>query len=349
MRKQLRDNKNCLNCGATVDDRFCPRCGQENIVIEESLGHLISHFFQDFTHYDSKFLLTIKALLGRPGLLTREYLAGKRASYLHPIRLYIFVSFIYFLLLLSVQHTGTRVEEEIIRTASQATRQQITDSLRNWLRGHHYMNAKGMVKDTLASSLFTIVQGSPNSFRPIPEYVIIGNITYKDLLAFDSLQKTLPPGERKKGPIPWLYGRWLAGINHYGDGIIPLVEERTQHFVPKMMFLLLPLFALLLKLFYNKKKYFYVDHAIFSLHYHAAVFLIFLFFAMLGLVFPSGSNFFGLVQFFIALVYLIAALRKVYCQSLPVSILKGVALALLYSIFILLGYAVLAISALTFT
>jgi hypothetical protein len=108
------------------------------------------------------------------------------------------------------------------------------------------------------------------------------------------------------------------------------------------------LFALLLKIFYDKKKYFYVDHAIFSLHYHSAVFFIFLAFAMLGLILPSLSKYFGLIQFLVALVYLIVALRKVYCQSLTVSILKAAALVILYCIFILLGYALLAMSALTF-
>jgi hypothetical protein len=90
------------------------------------------------------------------------------------------------------------------------------------------------------------------------------------------------------------------------------------------------------------------DHAIFSLHYHSAVFLLFLAFGMLGLFFPSLSNYFGLIEFFVALVYMIVALRRVYCQSLLVSILKAAALAILYCIFILLGYAVLALSALTF-
>jgi hypothetical protein len=348
MTQHLRSEKTCLNCGARVDDQFCPGCGQKNILVKESFGHLIGHFFQDLTHYDSKFFLTIKNLLVRPGLLTREYLAGKRASYLHPVRLYIFVSFFYFLLVLSLQHTGPKVEEQMAGMVSQSTRQEITDSMRSWLKAHKNMDSRGVIKDSVARNLLAIAQASPNSYKLPPDYVIIGGITYKDLLLFDSTQKALSPDKREKGLIPWLYNRWMTNINHYGNGITSLVAAQTQHFVPKMMFLLLPLFALLLKLFYRKNKYYYVDHAIFSLHYHSASFVIFLVFTILGLIFASLSNYFGLIQGFFAIVYLVVAIYEVYRQSLLISILKTAALVIIYCIFILLGYALLAMSSLTF-
>jgi Protein of unknown function (DUF3667) len=348
MTQHLRTDKTCLNCGASVDGQFCPNCGQKNVPVRESFGHLIGHFFQDLTHYDSKFFLTIRNLLVRPGFLTREYLAGKRASYLHPVRLYIFVSFLYFLLLLSFQHSGRRVEEQMAGMVSQSTRQQITDSMRSWLNAHRYMDSKGVIKDSIAGSLFSIARASPNSNKLPLDYVIVGGFTYKHLLVFDSAQKALPPDKREKGLKPWLYKRWMATINRYGNGITPLLEEKTQHFVPKMMFLLLPLFALLLKLLYRINKYYYVDHAIFSLHFHSAVFIIFLVFTIMGLVISSLSNYFGLIQLFVALVYLVVAIHKFYRQSLLISILKAATLAIIYSIFILLGYAFIAMSALTF-
>src|SRR5450631_3113208 len=97
MNPHLRSEKNCLNCGAYVEERYCTRCGQENVEIKESFGHLISHFLSDLMHYDSKLLTTLKDLLFKPGFLTKEYLAGRRTRYLHPIRMYVFVSLLYFL------------------------------------------------------------------------------------------------------------------------------------------------------------------------------------------------------------------------------------------------------------
>src|SRR5476651_1345786 len=95
----LRHDKTCLNCGTEVQERFCTHCGQENTEPKESFGHLLRHFFADVTHYDSQFFTTLKYLIFRPGFLTVQYNAGKRLSYLNPIRMYIFISAVFFLVL----------------------------------------------------------------------------------------------------------------------------------------------------------------------------------------------------------------------------------------------------------
>jgi hypothetical protein len=82
----LRKEKTCLNCGYPVHDKYCSHCGQLNAEPRQSFGHLLKHFFSDVTHWDSQFLTTIKDLIIKPGFLTREYEAGKRSSYLDPIR-----------------------------------------------------------------------------------------------------------------------------------------------------------------------------------------------------------------------------------------------------------------------
>jgi hypothetical protein len=129
MNHHLRQDKTCLNCGANVEERYCPRCGQENLEPKESFGRLISHFFSDLTHYDSKLFITVKNLLGKPGFLTKEYLAGKRLHYLHPIRIYVFVSFLYFLMILGFNTHKNEMDASIAKNASQVVRSRIMDSL----------------------------------------------------------------------------------------------------------------------------------------------------------------------------------------------------------------------------
>jgi hypothetical protein len=94
---KLRKEKNCLNCNAEVSARYCSYCGQENIEPEESFWQLCIHFVADLFHYDGKFFRTIRYLLLKPAFVTREYIRGRRASYLHPIRLYIFTSAVFFI------------------------------------------------------------------------------------------------------------------------------------------------------------------------------------------------------------------------------------------------------------
>lgn len=98
MSHHLRKEKNCLNCGTLVEERFCTHCGQENTVPRESFGYIMMHFVTDYLHLDHKFFGAIKSLLFKPGFLTAEYNAGRRARYVHPFRLYIFISIFYFLL-----------------------------------------------------------------------------------------------------------------------------------------------------------------------------------------------------------------------------------------------------------
>ena len=96
-----REEKNCLNCGTAVAGRYCQVCGQENTEPKETLWSLISHFFNDITHFDGKFFSTVKYLIRKPGFLTAEYFKGRRASYLHPIRMYVFTSAFFFLVFFS--------------------------------------------------------------------------------------------------------------------------------------------------------------------------------------------------------------------------------------------------------
>ncbi len=99
-----RKEKNCLNCGTTVVGKYCHNCGQENVDPKESVWQLLSHFFSDITHFDGKFFSTLKDLLFKPGFLSKEYMNGRRARYLNPIRMYLFTSFIFFLVFFSSFH-----------------------------------------------------------------------------------------------------------------------------------------------------------------------------------------------------------------------------------------------------
>jgi hypothetical protein len=90
--------KTCLNCENTFDGsfRFCPYCGQENKEIRLGFKYLVGDFLAGSFNIDSKFFLSFKYLIKKPAFLTREFLKGKRASYLSPLRIYLLVSLVYF-------------------------------------------------------------------------------------------------------------------------------------------------------------------------------------------------------------------------------------------------------------
>jgi hypothetical protein len=98
---KLRKESDCLNCGTIVSGNYCQNCGQENIEVKESFFQIVYHFIEDITHFDGKLIKTLKYLITKPGFLTEAYVAGKRATYIHPIRMYIFISAVFFLFIFS--------------------------------------------------------------------------------------------------------------------------------------------------------------------------------------------------------------------------------------------------------
>jgi hypothetical protein len=89
----------CANCGAEMAGDYCHRCGQKKVDRHDfSVKHFFGHLIHEVTHLDgNKIIKTLVALLFRPGLLTAEYLAGRKGTYLNPIRIYLTFSALYFL------------------------------------------------------------------------------------------------------------------------------------------------------------------------------------------------------------------------------------------------------------
>ncbi|MBL4710719.1 MAG: DUF3667 domain-containing protein [Flavobacteriales bacterium] len=92
--------KNCPNCNFEYepDFKFCPNCGQET-QLDYTLKSLFSHFLSDYFTFDSKIIRSVAPLITKPAFLTKEHLAGKRSQYIQPLRLFIFLSIIFFLIL----------------------------------------------------------------------------------------------------------------------------------------------------------------------------------------------------------------------------------------------------------
>lgn len=88
----------CLNCGASLTGPFCAACGQRDIPPYPSVRELVIDAFWELSGWDGRFAATARALVRRPGMLTREFLEGRRARYISPLRLYLTCSLVYFVL-----------------------------------------------------------------------------------------------------------------------------------------------------------------------------------------------------------------------------------------------------------
>jgi len=98
MGKNRRKAIVCFNCKVKLkqDHNYCPNCGQENHDKRASISVLANDFVNDYVGFDNKLFRSLKPLLFNPGKITAEYLDGKRKHFIRPIRMFLFLSFIYY-------------------------------------------------------------------------------------------------------------------------------------------------------------------------------------------------------------------------------------------------------------
>ena len=114
-KKELAPLTHCENCGTELRGHYCSNCGQAAVNYHRSFRHVIVDVLDSFLNWDSKFIRSIGLLLWRPGWLTNQFLEGRRVRFLHPLRLYLLVSIVFFLCakLIPVSDTHTTKAEDL--------------------------------------------------------------------------------------------------------------------------------------------------------------------------------------------------------------------------------------------
>jgi Protein of unknown function (DUF3667) len=343
---KIRTEKKCLNCGTETTGRYCSACGQENIEPKQTVWHLVTHFFSDITHFDGKFFVTVKDLFAKPGFLSREYMIGRRASYLDPVRMYIFTSAFFFLIFFSLfdvkhLHIGNEARGEIRNDPDlrvlMARAKTAGDSLR-------ILNAY----DSVASRLVRI---AADSSQLKPGFHTKLDVRYRSIAAYDSSQKLLPPSRRdnwiKRKITIWEIDMKQRLETEPGNLLRELIGNFMHNF-PKMLFISLPAFALLLKLLYSRQKqFYYVDHGIFSIHLYIFSFLLLLvYFGLNELRTGTGWNWLGWIiapVLIYPFFYYYKAMRRFYGQGRGKTIWKYILLLILSFIVLLFIFVCFAL------
>lgn len=241
MEEKNSDTIHCSNCGTVLQEgfKYCPNCGQEHKE-KENVKLLFSQFLSDYFTFDSKIGRSVIPLVVKPGFLTLEYLKGKRIHYIPPLRMFIFLSIIFFILL------------------------------------------------GFSSSNVEIVEGVEQSIS-----------------------------------------------DNFWDQYF---ESR----LPKLFFILLPVFASILRLLFNRKKYGWLHHFLFALHFHSTIFILGILYFLLSKLLLQFDfvqlNFYLLLLFVVYLFYYLAiSIKKVYQQTWLKVIWKMIVLNLLYVIALVLS------------
>jgi Protein of unknown function (DUF3667)/Domain of unknown function (DUF4286) len=306
----------CLNCGATVRDRFCASCGQRRDVHVKSVGEVFHDITHTITHLDSTTWRTLKLLVLRPGALTLEFLAGRLASYLPPFRLYLVASLLYFTL--GALIPGNELSSVSSDGQGESAPAAIVEELRQEAAKADADPAATPAKRQALHAAYDRARAPGHACE----------------LDFEL------PFMAGAGPKLTEACRRIEA-----DGGKRFLES-FRHNAPKLMFLFVPLVAAFALLLYWRPRRLYAEHLVQFLHGHALLFLVLALSAVLNGIrklVPAADAVLGLLPV-AAMVWLVwyyyRAMRVVYGQGRWLTAAKFITLSFAY--FILLGVTMAA-------
>jgi|SRR5690554_311452 len=333
----------CLNCGQALDksDRYCPYCSQKNSNKQLSAKDYFSEFIGSILVYDSRLRYTIRELLFKPGLVSKNYVAGQRLKYANPYRFFLSVSIIYFLLksLLPTAVSSNDINDiNVIFDDDQNAENPTTPLISSKLYSY------GSRGDTTTAKALGITQYFPETYLDtLPFFKEQARRTslyleyhYAHLdqdpeVALDSLNHILNPKNE------WLYTRAMAARKVFENP-----QEFREYVTSKMPFFLFffaPVFALFFWLLFLFTKYNYIEHLIFLFHLFSFYYLARIPIILINTAFKTEAL--DALFLLIAMpLYFYLALRKFYNQSHWLTAIKFIFLSFVFGISFLIGILV---------
>ncbi len=361
----------CANCGTPMQGEFCHHCGQSVHSVLKPVHHMVEDTLDMVLHVDGRIVHTLPPLLLKPGFLTLEYFAGRRQRYVAPFRLMFVLCLLAFFLAhlavgdgrFTIGTEGVTVQNEAFKKAT--TPAQVQSLLQQQLAGLDQATraSPGIAQAGLAQARLALEQQAARRRLELGDKTVV----MVDAPAKDS--GSAATGQ-SQAPVPvapvhigWLPAFANTALTHMkqrikanGKAMLAAGEagvEARQRLMaqlfatlPQTLFFMLPVFALLLKLFYVFRRRLYMEHLIVALHSHAFLFLALLLGVLLAqlqvwLVPHAGWTappLHGLVWVLALWVpgYLLVMQKRVYRQSWPVTVLKYLAIGWCY-LWLLLG------------
>lgn len=313
----------CENCGTALTGRYCAQCGQPAIDYHRSFGTLLADAADAFLNLDERFLKTFGLVLFKPWRLTNDFLAGRRQRYVHPLRIYLLASVMFFLLIKYLANSKPEHGAVVIDG------------------GHKHATSAVSPAPSPQSSPTPAPQTSPN-----PSKTSLHGSDEDDGLNFRFSNDNKDDWEPKSPFETWLKGRVKEKIGPTGDRGEVFMRAVIANLGP-MVLCCIPLFAFVLKLLYVFKRRFYIEHLIFALHTHAFVFLSTLIIIGIGLLLnwklpgpltPLVCTFLG----FAVVINLLVAIRRVYRQNWFATLFKFALGSVIYLCVLVMAFAVTA-------
>jgi hypothetical protein len=390
--KQLTSHEglHCANCGAAMQGEFCHHCGQSVHSVLQPMHHMVEETIETVLHIDGRIVHTLPPLLLKPGFLTLEYFAGRRVRYIAPFRLmFVLCLLSFFVVHLAIDRIATEAAGHTpVVTVTGANfkdagnPKEVRKVLKRQLKTLPHISAFGVLPQRQIELAAEDMHRQANKrlielgAAPVPAASIAANMEAIAATARngdtpqDAVSQALEQ-ESQPVQIPWLPDAGnvrLTALGHQLQDNMRAMKhgdpearaDARQRMIngifgtlPAAMFVLVPVFAGLLKLFYVFRRRLYMEHLIVALHSHAFIFLGVLLIALVGMLStwlaPHAAwigDAAGWIQALLVLwtpTYLLIMQKRIYHQGWPMTVLKFCAIGWCYIFLLALALAVATI------
>ena len=317
----------CENCDTPLRGQYCLACGQAAIDYRRSFRYVIVDVLDSFLNWDSKFIATIGWLIVRPWHLTNNFLRGRRVRYLHPLRLYLLASILFFFavtyLTKSMHVNGHLSPVSRAQIEEQLKREDLPAKTRAKLE-------KQLTEEALPAEAATKVDEASQDKNLSPAAGAEMEKALKKKAPGEDNDSPLQFGDDSKVPTNptarWFQARAKEKLGEHGTNVQLFLVTLFSN-LPYMMLCCIPLFAFVLKILYIRRRIFYIDHLVYALHIHAFAYVA----IMVNVLATMGLNriapgalaglIIGLLWFAFA-VQIFMSIRRVYRQGWFFSIFK---------------------------
>ncbi len=338
----MTDQTTCKNCDKQFDPGFayCPHCGQKS-GDDLTIGVLFSNTISNYFSVDARFFRSFLPLMFKPGVLARRFVDGRRQVYLHPAQFYLFISVIFFFLFSIITRKQQLDVDQALQKGFEAEmvndtipKKELTkaDSLRidkvtDVLKQNQKFTGMKDEDIEVLDSVMKTDQNAPNlsfSFnRQKLDSLIAAGASKEEKLKVIGL-------EEDDGAFKRLFvSQILKFYEQKGGGILKAFYDT----IPIAIFFLLPLFALLLKIFYYRKGRF-AHHMVFGFYFFTFLFVVFTVLILANFIFDIP----GWIETLVILstfIYLVLSLRNFYREHMLLALFKGGVISFSYLMIVL--------------
>lgn len=339
-----RSLKECKNCLQQFESHYtyCPYCGQK-ADDQLTLGVLFNNTLSNYFSVDARFFKSFIPLMFKPGYLAKQFVGGRRLLYLHPAQMYLFISIIFFFLFSFIsREQAETIDNGLRRTIERShayqdsikqqeqdsiTNQEFSDSIQAHIADLDLNQEELQMLDSIAtknnrfsSSLFDMDFGQAEV-----DSMITAGVPDQEI--YDQMGMEPDDGFLTKRA----YKQALKFFKNKSGGSI---LQAFYDSVPLAMFILLPIFALILKVFYFRKGRF-AHHLVFSFYFFAFLFAVFSLLVIADLIWENFPSWIMVIVMFSTFFYLFFGLKRFYGQGYIVSFIKSNVVAFLFLSFVI--------------